>query len=77
MSNVYMPKFLSKSSEPDNVEIYELTEKYIDKFGHAYAIEGIIVSDEELEDALRECLRTGKELDEYLGLGDINEDDDI
>lgn len=74
---MYVPKFLSESSEPDNPAIYELTEKYIAKFGHIYAIEGILISDEELEAALEGCLRTGKELDEYLGLGDMGEDDDI
>ena len=77
MSDIYIPKFLSENFEPDNPVIYELTEKYIAKFGHVFAIEGILISDEELEKALKGCLKTGKELDEYLGLGDVGEDDDI
>ena len=62
VSDMYVPKFLSESSEPDNPAIYQLTEKYISKFGHICAIEGILITDEELEVALIECLRTGKEL---------------
>ncbi len=52
---MYAPKFLSESSEPDNPEIHELTDKYIAKFEHIYAIAGILIADEELETALKWC----------------------
>ncbi len=74
MSDVYVPNFLSGNGEPDNPMIYDLTESYIAKFGHVYATEGILISDEELADALRECLKNGIELEEYLGLGEADED---
>ena len=77
---VKIPEFLMrKHSKEDMPELYWLDKEYREKFGETYGTEGLIMTDEEWTDVIKRCLEENKTVDELLGLGlsEMDDDDDI
>lgn len=78
MDNVKVPDFLKnfdRDAEPR--EYAKWLMRYADKFGDTPATEGIVRTEEEFIEIFKGCIETGKEIDDYLGLGEIGPDDEI
>ncbi len=76
MSEIKLPDFMK--GELKHTELGDAHEAYIKKFGRGkLATAGIDMSEGEWIEALNSCVRLGIEMDEYLGIGDINPEDEI
>lgn len=78
MDDVKVPDFL-KNYDPDAepTEYAKWLMLYADKFGGTPATAGILRTDEEFIEIFKGCIETGQEIDEYLGMGEIDPDDEI
>ena len=70
MSKMKLPKFMTTDSKP---RAYSMAlEAYGKKFGYAnFSTEDKYLTDEEWVEVLKACVEQGVEVDEYLGLGDV------
>ena len=77
MPEIYCPDFLKGDPEKaKDSKSWKLTNQYREKFGHLFSTEDKIMSKDEMNKAMEECIERGIEMDEYLGLGGNKGPDD-
>jgi len=75
-----IPDFLTRDIKPSegNKKYVAALEAYWEKFGYdSFSTEDKIMSEEEWTEVLTACVEQDKEVDEYLGLGEIEPGDEI
>ncbi len=79
MSDVYVPEFLKTDvAKGEESDLEKLTTQYYEKFGHLFSTEDKIMTNAEITEAIKECIKSGIEMNDYLGLGeDVSPEDDI
>ena len=79
MSDVYVPEFLKTDvAKEEESDLAKLRTQYYEKFGHLFSTEDKIMTKAEITEAMKECIKSGLEMDDFLGLGeDVSPEDEI
>ncbi len=70
-----IPDFLKNRVNKEESESVKLIRRYDDEIGDDLDLASVILTEAEIVETLKECLKTGKHFDEVLNLGELDEDD--